>query len=67
MKYLWACKDTGKMVEVDRSISEYNEPPTLVECMANGWTFDEFDKVKDWIKIITGGSFHKGFGKKGYW
>lgn len=67
MIYVWACKDTGKLVEVERSMENYEIKPTWAECKSQGWTSEDYDKVNMWIRLVTGGSFTKGFGNKGQW
>ena len=64
MIYTWLDKTSGEQIEVQRRIDDSDIPPTEEEC-------DEEDLPKveerEWVKIVTGGSFTKTFGQKGYW
>jgi hypothetical protein len=59
-------ENTGKEVEIIRSFDDYEDTPTVEEAMHEGLTEDEAKEAK-WVKIITGGAGHVGFGQKGYW
>jgi hypothetical protein len=48
MRYEWKCKVCGTTVEVDRSVSEYNAPPTTAEA---GKTDDCLHP--EWVKVYT--------------
>jgi hypothetical protein len=64
MIYTWMDKTSGEQIEVRRTMDDSDVPPTEEECEE-----EELPKVKEreWIKIVTGGSFTKTFGQKGYW
>ena len=67
MRYLWATKSNGKMIEVIRKMKDSHIEPTWDECKNEGWTKTEYDNREEWIKIITGGSFTKTWNQKGRW
>lgn len=71
MIYTWKHKDTGLKVEVERSLKDSNLAPNLAELSNIGLYEDEFTAEGAWEKVITGGSFSKGFSGvgvgKGYW
>jgi hypothetical protein len=64
MVYEWMDKSSGEKIQVQRKMDDYDVPPTEEECEVEG-----LPKVKEreWIKIVSGGSFTKTFGGKGRW
>jgi hypothetical protein len=66
MLYTWKDENTGKVVEVERSMKDSDILPYLQECQRQGLTLQEFTSA-DWRKIVLGGSFSRGFGEKGRW
>lgn len=65
MIYTWKHMPTGIKVEVERKASECGVPPSPEELAEEGLIEDDFKS--GWERIVTGGSFTKGFGQKGYW
>ena len=66
MIYQWRDVRTDKVVLVQRSMKDSSSLPTPEECKEAGLTKKEADTAQ-WVKVITGGSFSKGFGMKGHW
>ena len=70
MQYQWKDSKSGIQIWVSRSMKDYNRPPTQEEAEGAGLT-EEGYKNAIFVKIITGGSFTKGFSGpgqgKGYW
>lgn len=65
--YLWIDKKTGKTIRVERPMRESQRPPEQSELLINRFmSISEVEKA-EWERLIEGGSFSKGFGKKGSW
>ena len=67
MTYTWRHIQTGIKIEVERKMSESDVPPQSHELAKQGLIEPEFQDTNNWKKVITGGSFTKGFGQKGAW
>ena len=65
MLYTWRHKPTGLKIEVERKMQDSEAPPTESELIEKGLIEEDFKT--DWEKVVTGGSFSKGFGQKGSW
>lgn len=63
MIYVWKDENSGKIIEVDRSMAESDVEPSIEESEMDE---DEF-LAANWRKIVTGGSCSIGFGLKGHW
>ncbi len=65
-QYRWKDLNTGKELEIIRSMRDSSDKPDKDECLKAGFTVEEFAEA-EWTKVILGGAGHVGFGQKGSW
>lgn len=63
MRYEYKDETTEKVVTVDRKIDDRDIIPTQEEAEMSE---DEYTKAV-WVRLVTGGIGHVGFGMKGMW
>ena len=66
MTYVWTDNNTGTTVSVERKVADMEVPPTEEEVVAAGMESKEYNEA-DWVRNISGGIGHIGFGGKGNW